>query len=162
MEEWFAVYSRVRHEKAVLKEIQKKNFETYLPLMEQISHWKDRKKKVYLPLFPGYLFVKINPKNSLEILKVPGVIRILGSNGKLIPVPSSQIDGIKELLNSGLHYEISSKYVSGKEVEVIKGPLSGTTGKIINLKGNYKLILSVDIINRSILVEIDIDHVEIV
>lgn len=161
MENWFAVYTRVRHEKKVLRKIENKSIRTYLPLRRQLSQWKDRKKEIFTPLFPGYLFVKINPEIRTEVLKVPGVVRMLGANGELTPVPEYQIDGIKELLGSGLKYEISNNYVSGREVEVVKGPLAGTEGKIIQIRGNYKLILSVDIINRSVLVEVDIDQVEL-
>ncbi len=161
MENWFAVYTQVRHEKKVSKEIENRDIETYLPLRQQTSYWKDRKKIVHLPLFPGYLFVKIRPEKRTDVLKVPGIVRILGVNGELTPVPEYQIEGIKELLESGLKYEIAKQYVSGREVEVTKGLLAGTEGKIIELRGHYKLILSVDIIKRSILVEVGIDQVDL-
>lgn len=159
--DWFAVYTKVRHEKKVDSEVRNRGLESFLPLVEKISSWKDRKKKVDFPLFPGYLFVKISPRERLNVLKVPGVVKILGSNGDITPVPEYQIEGIRNLLESGLNYEISGKYEKGKKVEVIKGPMSGTEGEIIRRSGHYKLVLSVDIINRSILVEVDIDQIEL-
>lgn len=160
-QKWFAVYTKVRHEKAVYNKLQENNVECFLPLREKLSNWKDRKKKVLFPLFPGYLFVRISPEQRIDILKVPGVIRILGVNGNLTPVPEYQIEGIKELLKSGLDYEILNLYTKGKKVEVINGPLIGAVGKIIHTSGHYKLILSVDIINSSVMVEVDFDHVEL-
>jgi len=91
---------------------------------------------------------------------MPGVVRILGVNGTPVPVPEEQIDAIRRLLDSGLKYDPYSYLTEGREVVVIRGPLEGVRGKILKRRGNYRLVLSVDLILRSVSVEIDIEDVE--
>jgi len=135
---------------------------SFLPIREVVNRWKDRKKKVLLPLFPGYLFINSDLNNKIDVLRTKGVVRILGVNGNPYPLPDGQIDNIKKLLSSGLEYDPYKYYVRGKEVVVISGPLQGARGKIIEKRGNYRLILSVDLIQRAVSVEVDIDDVELV
>ena len=160
--EWYAVYTVVRHEKVVHNCLVEQGVLSYLPLMEVVNRWKDRKKKVSLPLFPGYLFVKTNLHDKLNILKTRGVVRILGFNGDPYPIPCEQIENIQKLTSSNLNYDQYKYYTSGREVIVINGPLEGAKGKIIERRGNYRLILAVDLIQSAVSVEVDIDDVELV
>ena len=160
--EWYAVYTVVRHEKAVNSALSKKDIETFLPLREVLSRWKDRKKRIEIPLFPGYLFVNIYLKDMLNVLNRRSVVRILGVKGIPIRVPVEQINAIKSLLKSNLRYDPYPYFVEGKEVIVVNGPLQGVRGKILEIRGNYRLILSVDLIQRSVSLEIDIKDVELV
>jgi len=157
---WYAVYTVVRHEKAINEVCCKHSIETFLPLRETVNQWSDRKKRVRVPLFPGYLFVNILPQERWSVLSMPGVVRILGVNGTPVPVPEEQIDAIRRLLDSGLKYDPYSYLTEGREVVVIRGPLEGVRGKILKRRGNYRLVLSVDLILRSVSVEIDIEDVE--
>ncbi len=159
--EWYAVYTVVRHEKAVNSVLVQKNIETFLPLREVLSRWKDRKKKVYLPLFPGYLFVNIRLDEILEVLNRRSVVRILGVKGVPIPVPVEQIDSIRVLLESKIRFDPCPYFGERKEVIVVNGPLQGVRGKIAEVRGNYRLILSVDLIQRSVSLEIDVKDVEL-
>ncbi|NIU87849.1 MAG: UpxY family transcription antiterminator [Nitrosopumilaceae archaeon] len=159
---WYAVYTIVRHEKAVYSSLLDKEIDSYLPIREVINRWKDRNKKVLLPLFPGYVFVNIDLRDKLAVLNTKGVVRILGVNGNPTPVPEQQVNSIKSLLESGLHYNPYNYLVEGKEVEVINGPLCGSRGRILQRRGHYRLILSVDLIQSAVSVEVDIEDVELV
>jgi transcription antitermination factor NusG len=158
--EWYAVYTVVRHEKRVNYALQEKDIETFLPLREQVSQWKDRKKIVHFPLFPGYLFVNSRLVDRWKLLNTRGVVRILGINGAPIPVPVEQIEAIKRLLESKLKFDPYAYLAQGKEVVVAKGPLQGITGRILERRGDYRLILSVDMIRRSVSAQVDIRDVE--
>ena len=160
--EWYAVYTIVRHEKTVNSTLTDQNIETFLPLSEVLSQWNDRRKTVQLPLFPGYLFVNIFLQDRWNVLNTCGVVRILGVNGTPIPVPVEQIEAVKRLLKSNLKYDPYPYLTQGTEVVVINGPLQGMVGRISERRGKYRLILSVDLIQRSVSVELDIRDVELV
>jgi transcription antitermination factor NusG len=162
---WYAVYTVVRHEKAVNSSLSGKNIETFLPLREVMSQWKDRKNRVRLPLFPGYIFVRVLEKDTcsiLIILNTKGVVRILSSNGSYEVVPAHQIDSIRLLVDTNVEYDPYKYLVKGKEVVVVNGPLQGVSGKILKRKGQNRLIVSIGIIKRSASVEIDPADVELV
>jgi transcription antitermination factor NusG len=159
---WYAVYTIVRHEKAVNSALLEKDIDTFLPLREVISQWKDRKKKVLLPLFPGYLFINSNLEDRLTILNTPGIVRILGVTGSPIPIPDEQVEAIKKLIESRLPYDPYPYYNEGKMVMVVNGPLQGVVGRILQKRTSNKLILSVDLIKRSVSVEVQAEDVELV
>lgn len=164
-QEWYAVYTIVRHEKTVKRSIEKRGIETFLPLREVVSQWTDRKKLVQLPLFPGYLFVRLYPGDSqsiFQVLNTRGVVRILSANGRLQPVPERQIDSVKNLTGSNVHYDPHPHLVSGSEVVVMNGPLRGISGRVLDKKGDNRLIISIDIIKRSVAVKVDAADVELV
>jgi len=159
---WYAVYTIVRHEKAVDTALREKEVETFLPLREVISQWKDRKRRVQFPLFPGYMFVHANIEDRLSILKTPGIVRLLGASGKPLPVPDEQVEAIRKLLESKLPFDPYPYFRKGKKVIVINGPLQGVTGIILERRGLSRLILSVDLIKRAVSVEIDNENVELI
>ncbi|MCH8028481.1 MAG: UpxY family transcription antiterminator [Candidatus Dadabacteria bacterium] len=160
--EWYAVYTASRHEKAANAALCEKGKETFLPLREVISQWKDRKKEIQVPLFPGYLFTNIHLQDRWSVLNTPGIVRILGINGTPVPVPAQQIEAIRELLSSKLKYDPYPYFCEGKEVMVVNGPLQGTRGRILEKRGACRLILSIDFIQRAVSVEVDIRVVELV
>lgn len=159
---WFAVHTKARHEKKVDRALTEKNVETFLPQRKVVSQWKDRKKKVLLPLFPGYLFVRIDPGDRYDVLNTAGVVRILGNGGVPVPVPPEEIEATKILLNTGFKHDLFPYDVTGREVEVAKGPLQGARGRIMRTKGVYSLILSVHLIRRSVSVEVDLNDVDFI
>ncbi|MDA2918688.1 UpxY family transcription antiterminator [Desulfobacterota bacterium AH_259_B03_O07] len=138
-----------------------KDIETFLPLRDVISQWKDRKKHVELPLFPGYLFVNIELNDRLSVLNTHGVVRILGNNGDPIPVPTEEMDSIRKILQTRVEFNPFPYFTEGKEVVIIRGPLEGVSGRILQVRGIYRLILSVDLIKRSVSVEVDIRDIEL-
>jgi len=159
---WFAVYTKSRHEKKVNWSLGEKNVETFLPLKETLVRWKDRVKRIFVPLFPGYLFVRIDPFDRLGVLTTKGVVCILGSKGEPVPVPLCEIEATKKLLGSGLKFKPFPFEFEGKEVVITNGPLEGAKGRVLHTKGVCNLILSVNLIRRSVSVEIDVNDVEFV
>jgi transcription antitermination factor NusG len=160
--EWYAVYTIVRHEKAVQKVFCDKSIDTFLPLRETLKRWKDRTKKVHVPLFPGYLFVNIGntPLERKDVLSTRSVIRVLGFGSEPTPVPAEQIHAIQVLLESKLDFSDHCGYEPGREVVVVNGPLRGIRGRIVELRTQCRLILSVDMIRRSVSVEVDARDVD--
>ncbi len=157
---WYAVYTIVRHEKKVNRVLLEMNTETYLPLAKAVRRWKGRRKRVEVPLFPGYLFVHIIPDERWRVLNTRGVVSIVGANGAPIPVPDEQIEGIRRLLSSNYSYDPYPYFTEGREVIVVDGPLQGVRGRILERRGDLRLIISVDLLRRSLSVEVDIRDVE--
>ncbi len=158
---WYAIYTRSRHEKVVYELLKDKGLETFLPIRVYLSRWKDRKKKIESPLFPGYLFTRLNlSQDFTKVVASKGVVKVLGTNGTPIPIPDVEVDSVKTLLKSGLKYDPYPYLRSRTRVVVINGPLQGITGKILERVGKYKLLISIELIKRSISVEIDVNDVE--
>jgi len=158
---WYAVYTRSRHEKVVEAELQRKSIETFLPLREILSQWKDRKQLVQVPLFTGYIFVHapINQRR-LDIVKVPGVARIIGFNNNPEPIPDEQIQAIQTFLQTTIKYDPYPYVKVGQRVEIRRGALRGMQGILVKKKNKFKFILSVDLIQQSVALEIDASDVE--
>jgi transcription antitermination factor NusG len=159
---WLAVYTKSRHEKKVDWALTEKSVETFLPLLEVLVRWKDRNKRVYVPLFPGYLFVHIDPKDRLEVLTTDGVVSILGNGGKPVPVPLREIESTRKILRSGLKFKPFPYEMEGKQAVIVSGPLEGARGKVLYARGGCNLVMSVNLIRRSVSVEVDINDVEFV
>jgi transcriptional antiterminator NusG len=160
---WYCLHTRSRHEEVVFQRLEEKRIHSFLPRLEVWSRRKDRKKKIQKALFPGYLFVHelLDPYHRLEILKTPGVVRILGNEEGPTPVPDSQIESIQTILNGKSAVTPFPYLKEGQLVRVVYGPLKGSEGFLLKIKeGKEKLIISVDILQRSVAVEIDGASVE--
>ena len=160
---WYAVYTVVRHEKSAGSALVEKGVEIFLPLRRVTSRWKDRWKRIQVPLFPGYLFVLISHRSQemLNVLRTRGVVSILGAGQIPGPVPEEQIVALKVLVQSGLKYDAEELYERGKDVIVVNGPLSGIRGKFIERRGAFRLILEVEMIHRAVAVQVDLRDVEL-
>ena len=158
---WYAVHTRSRHEKKAVWNLEEKRVEAFLPLREVLCSWKDRKKRVQLPLFPGYLFVRIDPRDSLDVLGAKGVVRILGNNGVPVPVPEEEINAARRLVRSGLPCLPFPYEFEGREAVITRGPLEGLRGRIESQRGGFRLILSVHLIRSAVSVEVDAGDVEL-
>lgn len=153
---WYAVATRSRHEKAVAEQLWQKDVECFLPLQEVLSKWKDRYKKVQFPLFPGYLFVHVPiQERRLDILEVPSVVRIIGFEGQPTSIPEDQLESLKRLVFSTLPYDPYPYLEAGDSVEIIRGPLTGLRGTLLEKKGIYRFILSIDLIQQAVSCEVD-------
>lgn len=151
---WYVAYTLLRHEKAVADRLKDQGVETYLPLYSSIRDWNHRRVEVELPLFPGYVFVKMIITDRVRVLAHPGVIRLVGFNGSAVALP----DGEVEKLRSSLAFWKAEPYpflVAGKQVKIKSGPFAGLVGRIIRRKGKMRLIVSLDFIQRAILLEMD-------
>ena len=158
---WYAVTTRSRHEKVVAEQLWQKEIECFLPLREVLSRWKDRRKKVQLPLFPGYLFVHVPIlERRLDILKVPSVVRIVGFNGEPASIPEVQLQALKRLVFSTLPCDPYPYITEGDRMEITQGPLKGLQGILIEKKGAYRFILSIDLIQQAVACQVDASDVE--
>ena len=154
--DWFAIWTRSRHEQAVCEQLEKRKIEVFLPTVTRWSRWKDRKKKIDWPLFPGYCFARFDPDNPLAILKCTGVVNIISFDGKPAPIPSVEIDSIRRLVGSELQYDPCPLLHEGQLVEVTHGPLKGVVGRLMRKDGpRARLVLSVDLIGQAVSVEVD-------
>lgn len=152
---WYAVYTRPRHEKQVNIRFEERKIECFLPLRETIRQWKDRRKKVKLPLFNGYIFVKIPLKDRIKVLEVDGVVRLVGFKSEPSPIPDDQIDAVKAFISNSRDLFPVPYLKVGQRVKVINGPLRGVEGILIKKQNQFRLIISIDLIMQSVAVNID-------
>jgi transcription antitermination factor NusG len=159
---WYAVYTTVRHEKVVAQQLQQRSVEAFLPLYRSMHRWKDRRKLVELALFPGYVFVKIAIENRLPVLQVPGVVSIVGFNGKFPALPEREITALRSGLENNLYAEPHPYLQIGRRVRVIRGPMAGAEGILTRKKDKYRVVISIDVLMRSVAVEVDGSDLEVV
>jgi transcription termination/antitermination protein NusG len=154
--QWFAVWTRSRHEQVVREQLERKNFDAFLPTITRWSRWKDRKKKIDWPLFPGYCFVRFDPADTLPILKCTGVVNIVSFEGKPAPIPEYELESIRVLVSSDLQYDPCPMIHEGMMVEVAYGPLRGVIGRLMRKDSQRaRLVLSVNLIGQAVSVEVD-------
>jgi transcriptional antiterminator NusG len=156
LENWFAIWTRSRHEQVVREQLAQKHIDAFLPTITKWSRWKDRKKKIDWPLFPGYCFARFNPDNALAILKCSGVVNIVSFEGKPAPIPDYELDSIRLLVSSDLQFDPCPMIKEGMLVEVVHGPLRGVIGRLMRKDAaRARLVLSVDLIGQAVSVEVD-------
>jgi len=157
---WYALYTRPRHEKKAAELLSEKDFEVYLPLIKKVRQWKDRKKKVDMPLFNSYIFVNFEYNQRFNVLKTHGIVKIINFSGEPAVIPDWQIDSLKRMLDFPETVRLE-KYISpGEIVEIVAGPMRGLKGMVNLKKDSKRLILSIDGVFQSISVEIDEEYVE--
>jgi len=152
---WYAIYTRSRYEKKVSMEFEDRGLEHFLPLVPQLRNWKDRKKIVNMPIFPGYVFVNIKLSEKIRVLRANGVVRFIEFNGSPSPIPDAQIEDVRQLLKYPDRVETASYFNCGDSVEITAGPFSGIKGKIIHSRGKQRILVGIEIIQQAISVEID-------
>ena len=159
---WWAIYARHQHEKQVAETLQVKGFEVFLPLHESVRRWKDRRKVLSLPLFPGYVFVRGAHQRRLGILTTPGVHMILSRGDEAAVIPEEDIQAIRRSLEAKFAVEPHPYLNCGDRVRVIRGALEGIEGILIRKKNIFRLVLSVEMLAQSVSMEIDATDVELV
>jgi len=152
---WFAVHSRSRHEKRIQQYLQTNAVDCFLPLYEAVHKWKDRRALVTLPLFPGYLFVRIAMEERLKVLTAPGVVRLLSAHGRPVPVPDTEIDTLRNCAGRNLKMQPHPYLTVGNRVLVKSGPFADLEGILVRKKGQFRLVVSVNLIARSVALELD-------
>jgi len=154
-EAWYAVWTRSRHEQTVRDQLQQKGYTTFLPTVARWSRWKDRKKKIDWPLFPGYCFVRFDGRERLPIVSCSGVVKIVGFEGGMAVIPDEEIDGIRRLVESSLPYDPCPLIREGMMVEVVYGPLKGITGRLVRKGTQARIVLAVNLIGQAVSAEVD-------
>ena len=138
------------------EQLERQRIDAFLPTIPRWSRWKDRKKKIDWPLFPGYCFARFDPANTLPILKCTGVVNIVSVEGKPASIPEHELDSIRVLVGSELQYDPCPLIREGMMVEVVHGPLSGVIGRLVRKDAQRaRLVLSVDLIGQGVSVEVD-------
>jgi len=153
--QWYAAYTRARHEKRVAEQMQRRSVECFLPLYETVHHWKNGRHQVQLPLFPSYIFARISLGDRLRLLQIPGLVRLVGFGARPTPIPDQDVDNVRKALGSGLLVQPHPYLIAGTRVEVRSGPLMGLTGVVLRRHGEWRVVLSVDLLRRSIVVDLD-------
>ena len=154
MKNWIAVYTKSRHEQIVVNELNKKNIESYCPMLKERRQWSDRKKWVYFPLFRSYVFANIEIKENIYVLQTIGVNKIVKFQEKISIIPDQVIDNIKNIIEGGYNVEQTDYFIKGDEVRVVSGPLKGLDGVVLDLRGANKIIIKIEAIQQAFSVEI--------
>ena len=157
---WCAIYTRHQHEKAIAQILSAKGLEVFLPLYNATRRWKDRTMHLSLPLFPCYLFLRGMKERRLEVVTTPGIVSILSVNGEVATIAESEIESVRRAVEWGNRVEPHPFLRCGDRVRVISGPLQGLEGILVRKKNLYRLVLSVEILERSAAVEVDVSAVE--
>lgn len=157
---WYVAYTSANHEKRVAEQFSVRSVEHFLPLYESVRRWKDRRMKLQLPLFPGYVFVRLPLRDRLKVLQVPGVARLVGFNGQPAALPDKEIEALRAGLGAQLRAEPHPYLTVGRRVRVKRGPLEGAEGILIRKKNACRVVLSLDLIQRSASLEVDASDLE--
>ena len=155
---WYAVQTRARNEKVISERLQEQGLTTFLPLVSEIRRWSDRKKKVELPLFSCYVFVKLVASDNNERMRVyrtNGVFRIVSMRGEAVPIPEEQIDALRTVVTQGVPWSTHPFLKVGQRVRIRGGSLEGVEGVLLSRNGDRTLIISVDAIQRSLAVRVE-------
>jgi len=157
---WYALYTRHQHEKTVAQMLTGKGFETFLPLYSDVRRWKNGVKQLSLPLFPCYVFLRGPVGRWLPVLTTPGIHSTVGFGGKLATIPPSEIEAIRRVVESSIKAEPHPFIKCGDRIRIKAGALMGLEGLLIRKKNQWKFLLSVEMLERSVAVEVDASIVE--
>ena len=159
---WFALQVHTRRERTVADLLRFRGCDPFLPLYMERRRWSDRMKKVEAPLFPGYLFCRLSDRSQAAALFTHGVIRILGTGNRPIPVEEGEVAAIHRLTQAGVSSTPWPFLQVGKKVRVAQGSLQGLEGILVDCKGQQRLVISVTLLQRSVALEVERDWVSLV
>jgi len=152
---WYAAYTCANHEKRVAAELGVRDVEHFLPLYSSTRRWKDRRVTLDLPLFPGYVFVRLALSDRQRVVQIPSVVRLVGFGG----LPSALPDMEMEIMRSGLCQRLRAEphpfLTVGRRVHVTGGPFAGLEGVLKRRKSNLRVVVSLELIQRSVAVDVD-------
>lgn len=152
---WYAAYTSANHEKRVAHQLGQRNVEHFLPLYASVRRWKDRRVELELPLFPGYVFVRLALKERLCVLHVPGVAWLVGFGGLPTALPDEEMAALQRGLAQGVRAKPHPFLTIGRRVQVKSGPLAGMQGILVRKKSTVRFVISMDLIQRSVMVDVD-------
>ena len=152
---WYAIYTSANREKRVHEQLERRLVESFLPLYDSVRRWKDRKVRLQLPLFPGYVFARFALRDRLQVLQVPGVARLVSFNGCPCALLESEVEALQRIGPPGLRAEPHPYLTAGRQVRVKAGPLAGIEGILVRRKNRARFVISVELIMRSVVIELD-------
>ena len=156
---WYAAYTSSRHEKTVAEHLRQRDLECFLPLYETVRRWNNGRHRVQLPLFPSYVFVRMGVRDKLRVLQVPGLVQLVTFQGAPAALPDAEIETMRSALTAGVLAQPHRYLNVGSKVEICRGPLQGMRGILLRHQGQFRVVLSVEMIMRSIVVEVDASDV---
>ncbi len=157
---WYAAYTCVHHEKRILQQLTERNIDGFVPLYRSVRRWKDRRKELDLVLFPGYVFVHIPLQQRLPVLQIPGVVTFVNFNGMPTPLPEGEVGALRKASAQGVYAEPHPYLKTGRRVLIRNGPFTGIEGVLVRKKDKYRFVLSIEMIMRSVAIEMDAVDVE--
>jgi transcription antitermination factor NusG len=158
---WYATNTSAHHEKRVSVHLSARQIENFVPLYESVRRWKDRRVRVQLPLFPGYVFVRMALRDRLRALQIPGVARLVAFNGMPAALPDEEIAALQSGFANGVRAEPHPFLMVGRRVRVKTGPFAGMKGILSKRKNRVRLVISVELIRQAIAVELEESDVEL-
>jgi len=156
---YFAIQVAPKAERQVTELLLAKGYEPLLPLYKEKRQWADRIKTIETPLFPGYLFCRLDISNRLPVLTTPGVKRLVGAGKQPLPIGDHEIEAVKAIAASGVKAEPWRRVTVGQHIRLMAGPLKGAEGTLIQHKKEYRLVVSIDILDRAVATEIDLQWI---
>lgn len=154
LQHWYALRTRSRHEKVTSLYLERRGFEVFLPLVDKIRQWQDRRVHVQFPLFPGYSFIRCAVEHHRQVKMAVGVVELIGIAGRPIPVPLEEVEAVRRLVTSILPVDPHPTLEPGKAVEVIRGPLAGLRGILIRKGPRMRLLVSITLLSQGASVDI--------
>jgi len=152
---WYAVSTRSRHEKSITRLLEARSVECFLPLYQSVHRWNDRNALVNQPVFPGYVFVRIDLAKRMQVLSAPGVVNFVGPHGHPAPIPEEELTALRQCLDRQVGMEPHPYLAVGSRVRIRQGLLAEMEGILVRKKGQFRLVLSVHLIARSVALEVD-------
>lgn len=152
---WFAAHVRSRHEKKVALQLNNSELECFLPLYQARHRWQDRSMIVHLPLFPGYVFIRIRPEERMRVVTISGVVSLVGVNGRPTPIALREIENLRKCVSKDGSVQPHPYLSAGRRVRIKNGPFAETEGILSRRKGRCRLVVSIHLIERSVAVEVD-------
>lgn len=157
---WYGIQTRSNQEKIASAMLDHRGFESFVPVYRTRRRWSDRVVTAELPLFPGYLFCRFDHSRRLPVITAPGVVSIVGFGNQPAPIPEEQIEAVKTVVASGLAAEPAPFLQEGQRIRVTQGPLQSLEGTLVRRKSAWRLVVTVEMLQRSVSVEIDPEHVQ--
>jgi len=152
---WYALYTCPRHEKRVAELIQRRSLGCFVPLYRSVRRWKDRRRELDMVLFPGYVFVQMPLEKKGQVLQLPGVVRLVSFNGQPAALSPNEIETLQRRLSSVDKVEPHPYLCRGRRVRVRRGAMEGLEGIVVRRKERWRVVFSIDLIMRSVAVEVD-------
>jgi len=157
---WYAVYTCANHERRAASEIEKRGVEHFFPVYRSVRRWKDRRVSLDLPLFPGYVFVRLALRDRLRVLQIPSVVRLVGFSGQPATLPDIEMEIMRSGLSQRLRAEPHPFLTVGRRVRITYGPFAGLQGVLKRRNGNLRVVVSLDLIQRSVAVDVAGEDIE--
>jgi len=158
-EDWFALSVMARHEKAVSRLLSDKGFETFLPLWRRRYRYQRRIREFDLPLFPSYVFCRFDVTRRLPVVTTPGVLRLVGAGRTPVSIHEEEIRALQRASRAKVAMQPHAYWYSGQRGYIASGVLAGIQGTVVSVKNPVRMILSVSLLQRSVLLELDSDCV---